>query len=95
MYFYPLLIGDWVEVSLRDKTYKGFILDRGVSYAWVGIIASEEDHFHRRAIIVHTSFLKSLEEDYHPDDVSALIDFALEQGDKDWFMYLTSKKFSE
>lgn len=93
--FQSYQVGDWVSgTSLNDERFRGYIEEiHETGYATVRVIESDNEqaigklsksHLHRLKKLEMTSF-------QHIGQIHNLIDLALVNKDKEWFMELTTK----
>jgi len=93
--FQTYQVGDWVSgTSLKDERFRGYIEEiHETGYATVRVIESDNEqaigklsksHLHRLKKLEMTSF-------QHAGQIHNLIDLALMNKDKKWFMELTNE----
>jgi hypothetical protein len=93
----PLVIGEWVRVMDKDKFLNGRVgyidhFDFWKSSYRVRFTTDSAGQKSLGAAWVPEEYLVSINDERHEDDLSTLIDFALENNDKELFMELTSKQ---
>lgn len=92
----PLVIGEWVQVIDKNKFLDGrtgYIdhFDLWNSKYRVRFTTDSNGEPSLGASWVPEEFLVSINDERHENDLSFLIDLALETNDKEWFQELTSK----
>mgnify|MGYP001436946520 CR=1 FL=1 len=89
-------VGDWVKVKLFGYYLVGF-----VEYIWddtvqitkvLRVSDGELERISQRSGIYDVSQMEPLPSDIHPEDLSVLIDMALDHYDRQWFEELTRRR---
>lgn len=93
--FHSYQIGDWVSgTSLKDERFRGYIEDiHDTGYATIRIIESDNEKAIGKTSKSHLNRLKKLEMTPFQSigQIYNLIDLALVNKDKEWFMELTTQ----
>lgn len=90
-------IGDWVEVSLSDRKIIGFVDCVIKKYIYINKVCVQwtdgEQVFirHKNVSSYHKDNCKVIDHSIHHDDGNVLIDFAIDNNDKDWFLSLSQR----
>jgi len=88
-------VGDWVKVKLFGYYLVGF-----VEYVWdetvqitkvLRVADGEVQRISQRSGIYDVSQMEPLPSDIHPEDLSVLIDMALDHYDREWFEELIER----
>lgn len=93
--FQSYQVGDWVSgTSLKDERFRGYIEEiHETGYATVRVIESDNEQAIGKLSKSHLQRLKKLEVTpfQHEGQIQNLIDLALVNKDKEWFMELTTQ----